>query len=258
MLEAKTLQEKPLEAALASIENGKYGFAFGSGLAALDAVLKTLNPGDEIIATDDLYGGSFRMFTRIYGKYNLPISFVDMNDVENLKKAITPKTKLIWVETPTNPMMKITDIKLVCESVSSQKIIVAVDNTFASPYSQTPLDLGADIVMHSATKYLGGHSDVVAGALVVKDDVLAEEIKFQQFAGGGILGPMDSYLVLRGIKTLAIRYQRHTENGMQVAELLQKHPKVEEVFYPGLENHKGYEIAKKQMRAFGGNGILYT
>lgn len=241
-----------LENALASIENGTLGFAFGSGLAATDSVMKLLNPGDEVIAMDDLYGGSYRMFTRIYERYGLNFHFVDMTNPENVLEKINAKTKLIWIETPTNPLMKIVDIQAVAGLVKGKDILVAVDNTFASPYLQNPLDLGADIVMHSATKYLGGHSDVVAGALVVKDAELAEKVHFQLFAGGGILGPQDSYLVLRGIKTLHVRMQRHCENGRKVAEFLSNHPKIGKVFYPGLENHPNHEVAKKQMRDFGG------
>lgn len=241
-----------LENALASIENGTHGFAFGSGLAATDSVLKMLNPGDEIIATDDLYGGSYRMFTRIYEKYGLKFHFVDMINPENILDKVNSNTKLIWVETPTNPLMKIADIEAICKIAKSKNILVAVDNTFASPYLQRPLDLGADIVMHSATKYLGGHSDVVAGALIVKDAELAEKIHFQLFAGGGILGPQDSYLVLRGIKTLHVRMQRHCENGKEVVDFLTNHPKVDQVFYPGLTSHPNHEVAKKQMKDFGG------
>ncbi|MGB3454195.1 MAG: cystathionine gamma-synthase [Moheibacter sp.] len=241
-----------LENALASIENGTHGFAFGSGLAATDGILKTLKAGDEVISMDDLYGGSFRMFTRIYQNFGLKFSFVDMTKPENILEKITPQTKLIWVETPTNPLMKIVDIKAICDLVKGKGILVAVDNTFASPYIQNPLDLGADLVMHSATKYLGGHSDVVAGAVVVKNEELAEKIHFSLFAGGGILGPQDSYLILRGIKTLHVRMQRHCENGMKIAEFLNNHPKIGQVFYPGLENHPNHEIAKKQMRGFGG------
>lgn len=241
-----------LENALASIENGTHGFAFGSGLAATDSVMKLMNAGDEIIAMDDLYGGSYRMFTRIYQRYGLKFEFVDMTDVSNIEQKISEKTKLIWVETPTNPLMKIADIQAICELAKGKGILVAVDNTFASPYLQNPLDLGADIVMHSATKYLGGHSDVVAGALIVKDDELAEKVHFQLFAGGGILGPQDSYLVLRGIKTLHVRMQRHCENGKKVVEFLQNHPKIGHVYYPGLESHPNHEVAKKQMRDFGG------
>lgn len=241
-----------LEGALASIENGTHGFAFGSGLAATDSVMKLFSPGDHIIAMDDLYGGSYRMFTRIYQRLGLEFDFVDMTNPTNIEEKIKENTKLIWIETPTNPLMKIADIHAIVNLVKGRGILVAVDNTFASPYLQNPLDLGADIVMHSATKYLGGHSDVVAGALVVKDEELAEKIHFQLFAGGGILGPQDSYLVLRGIKTLHVRMQRHCENGRKVAEFLSNHPKIGEVFYPGLESHPNHEIAKKQMRDFGG------
>lgn len=243
-----------LENALASIENGTHGFAYGSGLAATDSILKMLEPSDEVIAMDDLYGGSYRMFTRIYQKYGLNFHFVDMTNAENVAAKINDKTKLIWIETPTNPLMKIADIEEITKSVKAinSNILVAVDNTFASPYLQNPLDLGADIVMHSATKYLGGHSDLVAGAVIVKDAELAEKIHFQLFAGGGILGPQDSYLVLRGIKTLHVRMQRHCENGRAVVEYLNNHLKVGQVFHPSLPSHPNHEVAKKQMRDFGG------
>ncbi|MCG7280339.1 cystathionine gamma-synthase [Chryseobacterium taklimakanense] len=242
-----------LEDSLASIENGAKGLAFGSGLAAIDCVLKLLNPGDEIIAVDDLYGGTYRMFTRLFEKYQLKFTFVNFDDVSKISDLITEKTKLIWLETPTNPLMKLVDIKAVCDLVKDQDILVAVDNTFASPYLQRPLDLGADIVMHSATKYLGGHSDVIAGALVAKDRELGEKLHFIQFASGGILGPHDSYLVLRGIKTLALRMQRHSENGQKIAEFLQNHPKVKDVIYPGLASHPQHDLAKRQMPSgFGG------
>ena len=242
-----------LEDSLASIENGARGLAFGSGLAAIDCVLKLLNPGDEVIACDDLYGGTYRMFTRLFEKYQLKFHFVNMDDVSNISSKINDKTKLIWLETPTNPLMKLIDIKAVCNLVKDKEILVAVDNTFASPYLQQPLDLGADIVMHSATKYLGGHSDVIAGALITKDAELGEKLHFIQFASGGILGPHDSYLVLRGIKTLALRMQRHSENGQKIAEFLENHPKVKDVIYPGLESHPQYELAKRQMpKGFGG------
>lgn len=242
-----------LEDSLASIENGAKGLAFGSGLAAIDCVLKLLNPGDEVIAVDDLYGGTYRMFTRLFEKYQLKFTFVNFDDVSKISDLITEKTKLIWLETPTNPLMKLVDIKAVCDLVKNQDILVAVDNTFASPYLQRPLDLGADIVMHSATKYLGGHSDVIAGALVAKDRELGEKLHFIQFASGGILGPHDSYLVLRGIKTLALRMQRHSENGQKIAEFLQNHPKVKDVIYPGLASHPQHDLAKRQMpNGFGG------
>ncbi len=243
-----------LENALASIESGVAGFAFGSGLAAIDGVLKLFNPGDEIIAMDDLYGGSYRLFTRIYSKYGLKFHFVDMTKVDDVVALMNENTKMIWIETPTNPLMKVVDIKAVNDAVKTKKsdVLVAVDNTFASPYLQRPIELGADIVMHSATKYLGGHSDLVAGAIVVNSKNLAEKVHFNLFATGGILGPQDSYLVLRGIKTLAVRMDRHCENGQKVAEFLVNHPKIKSVYYPGLTNHPQHEIAKKQMKAFGG------
>ena len=241
-----------LEDALASIENGARGLAFGSGLAAIDCVLKLLNPGDEIIAVDDLYGGSYRMFTRLFEKYQLKFHFVNLENPENILPLINEKTKLVWLETPTNPLMKLADIQKVAELIKGKDILLAVDNTFATPYIQTPLDLGADIVMHSATKYLGGHSDVIAGALIAKTPELGEKLHFIQFASGGILGPHDSYLVLRGIKTLALRVQRHSENGQKIAEYLQNHPKVEQVFYPNLASNPQLELAKKQMKTFGG------
>ena len=243
-----------LENAFASIENGSNGFAFSSGLSAIDCVLRLLKPGDEIITGDDLYGGTYRMFTKLFSKYGLKFQFVDMNSIENISNAISESTKLVWLETPTNPMMKIADIKGITDVVktANANILIAVDNTFATPFLQRPLDLGADIVMHSATKYLGGHSDLVMGALMVKDEKLAEALHFIQFAGGAIAGPMDSFLALRGLKTLHIRMQRHCENGKAVASYLLHHPKVENVYYPGLENHPNYEIARKQMDDFGG------
>lgn len=241
-----------LEDSLASIENGARGLAFGSGLAAIDCVLKLLNPGDEVIAVDDLYGGSYRMFTRLFEKYQLKFTFIGFDNVEQLENVITDKTKLIWLETPTNPLMKLVDIKMVADTVKGKDILVAVDNTFATPYIQKPLDLGADIVMHSATKYLGGHSDVIAGALIAKDAELGEKLHFIQFASGGILGPHDSYLVLRGIKTLALRMQRHSDNGFEVAKYLENHSLVEKIFYPGLSSHPQYDLATRQMTEFGG------
>lgn len=243
-----------LENALASIEGGVAGFAFGSGLAAIDGVLKLFNPGDEIIAMDDLYGGSYRLFTRVYAKYGLKFHFVDMTNVDAVVELINDNTKMVWIETPTNPLMKVVDIKAVNDAVKAKKsdLLVAVDNTFASPYLQRPIELGADIVMHSATKYLGGHSDLVAGAIIVDSEELAKNVHFNLFATGGILGPQDSYLVLRGIKTLAVRMDRHCSNGMKVAKFLENHPKIEHVYYPGLENHPQHEIAKKQMKDFGG------
>lgn len=243
-----------LENNFAAIENGTHGFAFASGLSAIDCVLKLLNPGDEVIAGDDLYGGSYRMFTRMFMKYGLKFQFVDMNEVANVTDAISDDTKLVWLETPTNPLMKIADIEEIAKAVkaTNSDILVAVDNTFATPYLQQPLDLGADIVMHSATKYLGGHSDLVMGALMVKDEKLAEELHFIQFAGGAVAGPMDSFLALRGIKTLHVRMQRHCENGRAVAEFLKNHDKVGEVYWPGFEDHPNHDIAKKQMKDFGG------
>ncbi|MBA3985533.1 MAG: cystathionine gamma-synthase [Flavobacteriales bacterium] len=241
-----------LENALASIENGKFGLAFGSGLAAIDAIMKLLKPGDEVVSTNDLYGGSYRLFTKIYQDFGIKFHFIGMQDAGAIEKHINTKTKLLWVETPTNPMMNVIDIEACVGFSKKHKILLAVDNTFATPYLQQPLEMGADIVMHSATKYLGGHSDVVMGALVVKDEKLAERLYFIQNASGAICGPQDSFLVLRGIKTLHIRMQRHCENGKAVAEYLSTHPKVEKVFWPGLKDHPNHQIAKKQMRDFGG------
>ena len=247
-----------LEQALASIENGVRGLAFASGLAATDSVMKLLKPGDEVIAMDDLYGGTYRMFTRIYQEFGIKFHFIDMTNLEKLQSLINENTKLIWVETPTNPLMKLADIAEIAKITNKHKLLFAVDNTFATPYLQKPLDLGADIVMHSATKYLGGHSDVIAGALIVKDEALGEKLHFAQFATGGTLGPMDSYLVLRGIKTLHLRVQRHCENGAKVAEYLVNHPKVAAVYYPGLESHPNHEIAKKQMIGGFGGMVSFT
>ncbi|MEE9407883.1 MAG: cystathionine gamma-synthase [Polaribacter sp.] len=243
-----------LENSLASIENGTHGFAFSSGLAAIDCVLRTLKPGDEIIAGNDLYGGTYRMFTVLFEKYGLEFTYVDTDLVENVSKAITDKTKLVWLETPTNPLMKIADVEGICSAVKevNSAILIGVDNTFATPYLQQPLNLGADIVMHSATKYLGGHSDIIMGALIVKEEKLAKELHFIQFAAGAIAGPMDSFLALRGIKTLHIRMQRHSENANFVARFLKNHPKVGTVYYPGLEEHPSHKVAKKQMNDFGG------
>lgn len=241
-----------LEKSLASIENGMFGLAFASGLAAIDAVLKLFNPGDEIIATEDLYGGSYRLFKRIFENYGLVFHFVNMQNVKHIETQITPKTKLIWVETPTNPMMNIIDLEAVSILSKKHQLLFAVDNTFASPYLQQPLDLGADLVMHSATKYLGGHSDVVLGALIVNEKTLADKLYFIQNASGAVCGPMDSFLVLRGIKTLHVRMQRHCENGATIAHYLAKHPKVEKVYWPGFVDHPNHDIAKKQMKGFGG------
>lgn len=241
-----------LENALASIENGTRGLAFSSGLAATDCILRSFKAGDEIIAMDDLYGGTYRMFTRIYANSGIKFHFVDMTNLEQFKSLINENTKLVWVETPTNPLMKLANIAAIAKITKDKKVLFAVDNTFATPYLQKPLDLGADIVMHSATKYLGGHSDVIAGALIVKDEQLGEQLHFQQFATGATLGPMDAFLVLRGIKTLHLRVQRHCENGEKVVEFLENHPKINTVYYPGLPNHPHHEIAKKQMKGFGG------
>jgi len=241
-----------LEKSLASIEAGKYGFAFGSGLAAMDAVLKLLKPGDEIISTDDLYGGSYRLFTKIFEDFGLKFHFVPMSHTDAIAQTISEKTKLIWVETPTNPMMNVIDIKAVVELARDKDILVAVDNTFASSYIQQPLTMGADIVMHSATKYLAGHSDVVLGALVVNDAQLADRIGFIQNASGAICGPMDSFLTLRGIKTLHVRMQRHCENAATIAHFLNDNPKIEKVYWPGFEFHPNHHVAKKQMNDFGG------
>ena len=241
-----------LESSLAAIENGKYGACFGSGLAAIDCVIKMLNPGDEVISTNDLYGGSYRIFKTIFEKYGIKFHFVDMLNLENIKDALNEKTKLIWIETPTNPMMNIIDIKSIVEMVKDSDAIVGVDNTFATPYLQRPLDLGADVVMHSVTKFLGGHSDVVMGALVTSNDSIAEEIYRIQNSSGAVCGPMDSFLVLRGIKTLHLRVQRHSENGKIIAEFLNSHPQVDEVYWPGFESHPNHEVAKNQMSDFGG------
>lgn len=242
-----------LEDSLASIENGARGLAFSSGLAATDCVLRMLKAGDEVIAMDDLYGGTYRMFTRIYKDSGIKFHFVDMNDIEKFRSLFNENTKLVWMETPTNPLMKLADIAEVAKIAKEKNVLFAVDNTFATPYLQRPLDLGADIVMHSATKYLGGHSDVIAGALVIKDAELGDKLHFLQFATGATLGPHDSYLVLRGIKTLHLRVQRHCENGEKVAQYLASHSKVKTVFYPGLASHPNHEIASKQMKGgFGG------
>ena len=243
---------KALEDAFASIENGNYGLAFASGLAAIDAIIKLLKPGDEVISTNDLYGGTYRLFTKIFEDFGIKFHFVGMENADNIESYINSNTKLIWVETPTNPMLNIIDIEAVSRVAKKNNIILAVDNTFATPYLQQPLDLGADIVMHSATKYLGGHSDVVMGALIVKDKDLADRLYFIQNASGAVCGPQDSFLVLRGIKTLHVRMQRHCENGRAVAEYLAKHPKIENVYWPGLTSHPNHEIAKKQMSDFGG------
>nr|WP_299338925.1 cystathionine gamma-synthase [Allomuricauda sp.] len=241
-----------LENSLASIENGSYGLAFASGLSAIDAVIKLLNPGDEVVSTNDLYGGSYRLFKQVFEKYGIKFHFIGMQEVDVVEAHINEKTKLLWVETPTNPMMNVIDIKAMANLAKKHNLLLAVDNTFATPYLQRPLDLGADIVMHSATKYLGGHSDIVVGALVVKDKELADKLYFLQNASGAVCGPMDSFLTLRGIKTLHVRMQRHCENGKAIAEYLVNHTKIEKVYWPGFESHPNYEIAKSQMDDFGG------
>ena len=241
-----------LEQAFASIENGEYGLAFASGLSAMDAVIKLLGPGDEVVSTNDLYGGSYRLFRQVFEKYGITFHFVGMEDVSRIEEKINDKTKLIWVETSTNPMMNVIDLKAVAALARAQSILLAVDNTFATPYLQRPLDLGADIVMHSATKYLGGHSDVILGALVVKDKALADKLYFIQNASGAVPGPMDSFLVLRGIKTLAVRMQRHCENGRSIAEYLANHPRIEKVYWPGFSDHPNHDVARAQMKDFGG------
>lgn len=241
-----------LEANIAAIENGKHGAAFGSGLAAIDCVIKMLNPGDEVISTNDLYGGTFRIFKTIFEKYGIKFHFVPMGDLSAVEEKLNENTKLIWVETPTNPTMKIIDIEGMARIAKANNVLLAVDNTFATPYLQTPLDLGADIIMHSATKYLGGHSDVVMGILVVNDDKIAEEMYRIQNSSGAVCGPMDSFLVLRGIKTLHLRMREHCKNGKAIAEFLVKHPKIDKVYWPGLPTHPNHDIAKKQMKDFGG------
>ena len=241
-----------LESNLAALESGKYGACFGSGLAAIDCVIKMLKPGDEVISTNDLYGGSYRIFKTIFEKYGINFHFVDMVDVQNISNKINDKTKLIWIETPTNPMMNIIDVKSIVEIAKTKRIKVAVDNTFATPYLQRPLELGADIVMHSVTKYLGGHSDVVMGALVTNDESLAEEMYRIQNSSGAVCGPMDSFLVLRGVKTLHLRVQRHCENGEKVAHFLHNNPQVDQVYWPGFKTHPNHEVAKEQMNGFGG------
>ncbi|MCX2718336.1 cystathionine gamma-synthase [Lentiprolixibacter aurantiacus] len=241
-----------LERSLASIENGTYGLAFASGLSAIDAVVKLLAPGDEVISTNDLYGGSYRLFRQVFEKFGIQFHFIGLQDLDAVESKINERTRLIWVETPTNPMMNVVDISGISVLAKKHDILLAVDNTFATPYLQRPLDLGADIVMHSATKYLGGHSDVVVGALVVNDKALAERLYFIQNASGAVCGPMDSFLVLRGIKTLHVRMQRHCENGREIAQFLKTHPKIEKVYWPGFEDHPNHHIAKSQMADFGG------
>jgi cysteine-S-conjugate beta-lyase len=241
-----------LESIIAQLENGTTGIAFGSGLAAIDAIVKLLESGDEILAVDDIYGGAFRLFTQVYEKFGIKVNYTDATNAENVFNAITPKTKLIWIETPTNPTLKISDIEAIAQIAKASRCLLCVDNTFASPALQQPLSLGADIVIHSATKYLGGHSDLIAGLVVTKTAVLGEKIKFLQNACGAILGPFDSWLVIRGIETLHLRVRQHSANALAVATFLQQHPAVDKVYYPGLPSHPNHDIAKKQSKGFGG------
>lgn len=241
-----------LERQIAALENGKYGACFASGLAAMDCVLKMLNPGDEVISTNDLYGGSYRIFTTIFQKYGIKFHFVDMMNISSVEAVINKNTKLIWIETPTNPMMNIIDIKALSKLAKKNTIKVAVDNTFATPFLQRPIELGADIIIHSVTKYLGGHSDVVMGAMVVNDEETAKEMYRIQNSSGAVCGPFDAFLVLRGIKTLHLRMQRHCENGEKIAKFLKTHPKVDKVYWPGFESHPNHKVAKEQMDGFGG------
>ncbi len=241
-----------LQKSIAALENGKYGICFSSGMGATDAVIKLLSPGDEVITSNDLYGGSYRMFKKIYEKFGIKFHFIDLTNTENISAYLNSKTKLMWIETPSNPLMSIIDIKACVDIAKKNNVVVAVDNTFASPYLQNPLDLGADIVMHSVTKYLGGHSDVIMGALVTNDEKLHQELAFIANSCGAVPGPQDSFLVLRGIKTLHLRMERHCSNGKSIAIFLKNHPKIGHVYWPGFPDHPNHEIAKKQMRDFGG------
>ena len=241
-----------LEKNLAAIESGNFGYCFGSGMAAIDAVAKLLLPGDEVIATNDLYGGSYRIFTKIFERYGIKFNFIDLSNADNVARYINDKTRMIWAESPTNPMLSIIDIAAIKKQIGNRNIILTVDNTFATPYLQRPLETGADIVVHSATKYLGGHSDVVLGAVICNDPSLAEQIKFIQNSCGAICGPHDAFLVLRGIKTLHVRMQRHCENAVKIAEFFSKHPKIANVYYPGLATHPNHDIATRQMKMYGG------
>jgi cystathionine gamma-lyase len=241
-----------LEHSLAALENGKYGLCFGSGMASIDTLIKILRPGDEVVSTNDLYGGTYRIFTKLFAPYGIKFHFISMENAANIEQYINVNTKMIWLETPTNPMLNIIDIKAVADISKKHKTLLVVDNTFASPYLQNPLDLGADVVMHSVTKYLGGHSDVVMGALILNDDTLAQQLYFIQNSTGGVPGPQDCFLVLRGIKTLHLRMERHCENGKKIAAYLLQHPKVDKVYWPGFPNHPNHDIAKAQMRDFGG------
>jgi len=241
-----------LQDALAALENGQHGLAFASGMAAIDCLIKLLQPGDEVISTNDLYGGSYRLFTKVFANYGIKFHFVPMHDMQAVEEKVTERTRLIWVETPTNPLLNVIDIAAAAAVAKKAGALLVVDNTFSTPYLQTPLDLGADVVMHSLTKYMGGHSDVVMGALIVKDDELHERLRFLQNACGGTPGPQDCFLLLRGLKTLHLRMQRHCENGRAVAEYLKSHPRVERVYWPGLAEHPNHEVAARQMSDFGG------
>ena len=243
---------KALEENLAALEGGEYGLCFSSGMAAISAVISALSSGDHVLSGDDLYGGTYRVFTKVFERFGILFDFVDTTNSEEVLKKITPKTKLLWLETPTNPLLNITDISEVAKIAHAKNVPVAVDNTFATPYLQEPLSLGADLVVHSSTKYIGGHSDVVGGAVITSDKSWYERLKFIQNSVGAVPGPMDSFLLLRGTKTLALRMERHCENALQIARFLLQHPKVLKVYYPGLESHKGHTLAKKQIRAFGG------
>ncbi len=241
-----------LEACLASLENGKYGLCFASGLAATNTVMNLLSQGDHVVVGDDVYGGTYRIFDKVFKRYGIDFTFIDARDPANFEKAIRPETKLLWIETPTNPMLQLADIKALSELAHKKNIKMVVDNTFASPYLQRPLDLGADIVVHSTTKYIGGHSDVVGGTVITSDEKIYETLKFHQNAVGAVPGPMDCWLVLKGVKTLAIRMREHCKNARKIAEVLEKHPAVEKIYYPGLTTHPQHELAKKQMDDFGG------
>ena len=241
-----------LERSIASLENAKYGLGFSSGLSAIDAIMKLFKSGDEIISTNDLYGGSYRLFNKIYKKFGLKFIFTDLRDLSNVENLINDKTKLIWVETPTNPMINVIDIKGLSDICKSNNILLGVDNTFSTPYLQKPIDLGADIVMHSATKFLAGHSDVILGLLAVSNDELAEKLYFMQNSSGAICGPMDSFLTLRGIKTLHVRMDRHCENASKIAEFLDGHASVDKLYWPGLKQHRNHDVATRQMKNFGG------
>ena len=243
---------KALEEALAIIENGKFGLAFSSGVAATDSVIKLLNPGDEVIAASDMYGGSYRLFSKVWERFGIKFIYADTSNPENVRSAVSSHTRLIWIETPTNPLMNITDIEVIAGIAKKAGALLCVDNTFASPFLQNPLDLGADIIMHSVTKYIGGHSDVIQGCLVMNDPELREKLYFIQKSCGAVPGPMDCFLVLRGIKTLHVRMKQHCENGIKIAYWLRNHPKIGKVYWPGFDDHPNYEVAKKQMRGFGG------